>query len=281
MVTNELLAREAKARGLTQEALLEQEIPKRVVTMPDSAVTSLYQGLGDRARGASLEQMRPALRAWLERMTEPELAKMNYVEELMKVATRAEVFLAAPRVQVERTAQDPTFGPAAAPVEIVAFGDFQSLEYARFAQAFGKVRDTFGDRIRLVFKHLPALGPESVSVAEAASCAHAQGKFWAYHDALLAQPGLLDAARQRQVSSDVGLNLPAFDACLDRGEFRGAIRHALDEAERYAILSSPSFLVNGRLAPTPPSFLPPFEFFKRVIEEELLRQARGASPAAR
>jgi protein-disulfide isomerase len=281
MVTNELLAREAKARGLTPEALLKEEIPKRTVTMPDSAVTSLYQGLGDRTRGASLEQMRPALRAWLERMTEPELAKMNYVEELMKVSTRAEVFLAAPRVQVDGAAEDPTLGPATAPVEIVAFGDFQSVEYARFAQAFGKMRDTFGDRIRLVFKHLPALGPESVTVAEAAACAHAQGKFWAYHDAVLAQPGSLDAARLKQVSSDVGLNRPAFDACLDRGEFGRAIRHALDEAERYAIVSSPSFLVNGRLAPTPPSFLPPFEFFKRIIEEELLRQARGASPAGR
>ena len=281
MVTNELLAREAKARGLTPEALLKEEIPKRTVTMPDSAVTSLYQGLGDRTRGASLEQMRPALRAWLERMTEPELAKMNYVEELMKVSTRAEVFLAAPRVQVDGAAEDPTLGPATAPVEIVAFGDFQSVEYARFAQAFGKMRDTFGDRIRLVFKHLPALGPESVTVAEAAACAQAQGKFWAYHDAVLARPGSLDAAGLKQVSSDVGLNRPAFDACLDRGEFGRAIRHALDEAERYAIVSSPSFLVNGRLAPTPPSFLPPFEFFKRIIEEELLRQARGASPAGR
>ena len=276
MVTNELLAREAKARGLTPEALLKEEIPKRTVTMPDSAVTSLYQGLGDRTRGASLEQMRPALRAWLERITEPELAKMNYVEELMKVSTRAEVFLAAPRVQVDRSAQDPALGPAAAAVEIVAFGDFQSVEYARFAQAFGRVRETFGDRIRLVFKHLPALRPESVAVAEAAACAHAQGKFWAYHDALLAQAGPVDAARLKQVSIDVGLDRPAFDACVDRVEFGSAIRHALDEAERYAIVSSPSFLVNGRLAPTPPSFLPPFEFFKRIIEEELLRQTKGA-----
>jgi protein-disulfide isomerase len=214
-------------------------------------------------------------------MTEPELAKMNYVEELMKVSTRADVFLVAPRVEVDRTAQDPTLGPAAAPVEIVAFGDFQSVEYARFAQAFGKVRDTFGDRIRLVFKHLPTLGSESVIVAEAAACAHAQGTFWAYHDAVLAQAGPLDTARLKQVSSAVGLSRPAFDACLDRGEFGNVIRHALDDAERYAITSSPSFLVNGRLAPTPPSFLPPFEFFKRIIEEELLRQARGASPAGR
>ena len=107
MVADELIAREAKARGLTPDALLEQEIPKRVVTMPESAVLALYQGLGDRARGATLEQLKPAIRAWLTTITEPEIAKMSYLEELMKVSTRSTVMLEAPRVKVERSAQDP------------------------------------------------------------------------------------------------------------------------------------------------------------------------------
>ena len=192
MAADELLAREAAARGLTVAALLAEEIPKRIITTPDAAVRSLYEGLGDRARGATLEQMRPALRAWLQRITEPELAKMTYIEELMKVSTRAENFLVAPRVTVERTAQDAALGPATAPVELVAFGDFQNTEYARFARAFGRVRDTFGDRLRLVVKNLPTLGSSSVAAAEAAQCALAQGKFWPYHDALLVPPGIVE-----------------------------------------------------------------------------------------
>jgi protein-disulfide isomerase len=225
--------------------------------------------------------MRPALRAWLARNTEPEVAKMNYVEELMKVSTRAETFLVPPGVQVEHTAQDATLGLATAPVEIVAFGDFQSPDYARLAQAFGRVRDMFGDRIRLVFKNLPVIGPESVAAAEAAQCANAQGKLWAYHDALLAQQRAIDIGRLKQTASEVGLNRDAFDGCVDRGEFRERIRQAMAEAGRYGIQASPSFLVNGRLAPDPPAFLPPFEFFKRIIEEELLRQARAGRPIGR
>jgi protein-disulfide isomerase len=275
MVTDELIAREAAQRGLTTEALLAQEIPKRIVTTPESAVLALYQGLGDRARGATLEQLRPALRAWLTRITEPELAKMTYVEELMKVSTKAEVFLEAPRVQVDRTPQDPVLGPATAAIEIVAFGDFDSSEYVRFAQVFGRVRDTFGDRVRFVFKNLPVRGPESVAIAQAAACANAQGKFWAYHDAVIKRTGLLDTANLKQLSNDLGLNRSAFDRCVDRDEMEAAIRQALAEAQRYAISSSPSFLVNGRLAPTPPSFLPPFEFFTRIIEEELLHQSKA------
>ena len=271
MVADELVAREAVARGLTPQALLDQEIPRRIVTAPESAVLALYQSLGDRTRGAALEQMRPALRAWLTRHTEPELAKMNYVEELMKVSTRAEVLLAPPRVRVEHTARDAVLGPEGAPVELVAFGDLQSLEYARFAQAFGKMRETFGDKVRLLFKPLPLSGPESVVAAEAGACANGQGKFWAFHDAIIVQPGRLDADRLKQIAGGAGLDRGAFDACFDGGRFKSAIRQALDEAERYAVTSSPRFLVNGALAPPPPPFLPPFEFLKRIIEEELLR----------
>jgi protein-disulfide isomerase len=274
IVGNELLAREAAARGMTVDALLAEEIPKRRIAMPDAAVRSLYESLGDRTRGASLDQMRPALRAWLERMTEPEIARMSYVEELMKVSTRADVLLEPPRVQVKRTAQDATLGPDGALVEIVAFGDFQSAPYARFAQAFGKVRDTFGDRVRFRFKNLAMLGAASAAAAEGAQCAKAQGRFWAYHDALLAQAGALDAARLKQTATDAGLDRETFGSCLDRGDYRDVTRQAANEAGEYGITSSPSFLINGRLAPDPPPFLPPFDFFKRIIEEELSKLAR-------
>lgn len=273
MVNDDLLAREAAARGLTTEALLAEEIPKRVVALPDSAVASLYQGLGDSTRGATLDQMRPAIRAWLAKHTEPELAKMSFIEELKKVSTSAEISLAAPRVPVERSTHDVSIGPATAAVEIVAFGDFQSVDYSRLAQGFGGVRTTFGDRVRFVFKNLPSLGPESVAAAEAGLCANAQGKFWEYHDALVV-PGRLDAARIKESAKAVGLNGEKFANCVDRGEFRDAVSKGLEEAERYGIRSSPSFLVNGRLAPPPPPFLSPFDFFKRLVEEELALLAR-------
>ena len=276
LVADELLAREAAARGISVQALLDEEIPRRIVPMPDTAVVSLYQGLGENARGASLEQMRPALRAWLERVTEPELARMNYLEELMKVSTRAELFLEPPRVVVERSAQDAALGPESAPVELVVFGDLRSPEYARFAQAFGRVRETYGNRVRLVFKHLP-MGPESLAAAEAALCAAAQEQFWRYHDALLAERGALSAPLMKKTAAAAGLAAATFDECLDSGRVRGLLQQALDEAGRYDIRISPSFLVNGRLTPEPPQFLPPGEFFTRVIEEELFRQSREAA----
>ena len=155
LVAEALIAHEADAQGLTPDALLEREIPPRIVEMPESAVRSLYADVGTAARGASYEQMEPALRAWLERVTARELARMNYLEELTAVSINAALALDAPRVAVERTPQDARLGPQTAPVELVVFGDFQNADYGRFTAAFGRVRETYGDRVRIVFKHLP------------------------------------------------------------------------------------------------------------------------------
>jgi len=276
LVHAELLAREAASRQLTVDALLAEELPTRTVPLPDTAVTSLYQSLGDRARGASIEQLRPALREWLARKVEPELAKMSYLEELTKVSTRADIVLDAPSVTVEHPADDPAIGPATAPVEVVMFGDFQDAAYARYALTVPRVRDLFGARVRFVFKHFPANDPASIHAAEAAACANLQGKFWLFHDTLLGTAGALDASRFKRVASEVGLNRPTFDACLDGEQMRERLGQALEETRRYDIPAAGSLLVNGRLAPEPPAFLPPFEFFKRLVEEELARQARAA-----
>lgn len=275
LVADELIAREAEFQDLTPEALLEREIPPRIVEMPESAVRSLYADVGTAARGASYEQMEPALRAWLERVTARELARMNYLEELTAVSTNAELALDPPRIAVERTVQDAALGPETAPVELIVFGDFQSADYARFAAVFGRVRETYGDRVRIVFKHLPPPdNPASLQAAQAAQCANLQGRFWPFHDALLSRPALLDVVRLRQAAGEAGLDADRFSACLSSGAARRIIMEALEEAIRYGLHTSPSFLVNGRLAPEPPPFLPSFEFFTRLVEEELLRESR-------
>ena len=276
MVNDALLSREAATRGVTVDALLKEELPKRTIPLPDNALTTLYQSLGSRTRGASLDQLRPALREWLARKVEPDLAKMSYIEELTKVSTRADVLLSAPRTDVQHAADDPALGPATAPVELVIFGDFQNPTYARYALTLPRVRELFGARLRVVFKHFPANDPASIAAAMAAACANVQGKFWQFHDTLLGEAGALDTARFKKVATDVGLDSARFDGCVDREETRDRIGQALEETGHYVLPGTPSLLVNGRLAPDPPPFLPPFEYFKRLVEEELARQAREA-----
>ncbi|HMX61925.1 MAG TPA: aminotransferase class I/II-fold pyridoxal phosphate-dependent enzyme [Candidatus Sumerlaeota bacterium] len=117
-----------------------------------------------------------------------------------------------------------------------------------------------------------AAGPKEFMEA----CANLQGRFWAFHDTLLGAAGALDTARFKKVGADVGVDRARFDACVDGEQTRDRIGRALEEARRYDIPGPGAILVNGRLAPEPPAFLPPFEYFKRLVEEELARQAREA-----
>lgn len=277
MATAALLAREAESRQTTVDALLADEVPKRVIAMPDTALTALYESLGERTRGAPLEKMRPALRAWLERKTEPELAKMAYVEELVKTSTWKEIVLLGPAVTVERSPRDPVRGSTSAAVVLDVFGDLQSPDYVRLARAFDRVVETYGARVGLVFKLLPAFGEPSALVAEAGACAHAQGRFWPFHDSA-ARPAVLDARRLKAIPDEAGLDQRAFDQCVRDGAFRDRARDAAAEAARYGLSVTPSVLVNGRLAPAPPPFLPAYEYLTRLIEEELQRLARAARP---
>jgi protein-disulfide isomerase len=279
LVHAELIAREAAARGTTVEALLAEEIPKRRIPMPDVAVAAVYRSLGDRSRGVTLEALQPAIRAWLADVSEPELARLGLVEELMKVSTKAEVRLAAPETVVAVEAAEPASGPASAPAQLVVFGDLHSLEYATLARAFPRIRETFGARLRLVFKHLPSSSILSETASRAGACAHAQGRFWEFHDATVTTPGLLDTARLKRIAGEAGLARATFDACLDGEAFTDLAPRSIAEAARYAVQSSPALLMNGVLAPPAPAFLPPFEYLQRLIEEALAR--RAAKPGGR
>jgi protein-disulfide isomerase len=127
----------------------------------------------------------------------------------------------------------------------------------------------FGGRVRFVFRNRPTLGAASMSAAEAALCANAQERFWPYHDALLAAGG----AGIKEAVAKAGLDGDAFSTCIERRDFRDAVVKANEEADQYGIDAVPSVLANGRLAPSPPPFLTPYEYFKLLIEEELGRVA--------
>ena len=90
---------------------------------------------------------------------------------------------------------------------------------------------------------LPA-HPQARPAAEAGQCAHEQGQFWAYHDALFAQapevPDYLELAQR------LHLNTQAFDDCLLSAQAKAAVSKDLEEAQRLGLGGTPAFFVNGR-----------------------------------
>ena len=103
------------------------------------------------------------------------------------------------------------------------------------------------------------------AAAEAAQCAHAQGKFWEYHDKLFENQGALQNENLKQYADDLGLDADDFGECLGSERFREDVTQDLREGSTYGVRGTPAFFVNGRFL----SGNQPFDAFAKIIDEEL------------
>ena len=103
--------------------------------------------------------------------------------------------------------------------------------------------------------------------AEAAQCAHEQGKFWEYHDKIFANQRAIKDENLKQYAVDLGLDADKFNDCLDSGKYREAIQAEMKVGQEAGVTGTPAFFVNGRFL----SGAQPFDAFKKIIDEELAR----------
>jgi protein-disulfide isomerase len=133
--------------------------------------------------------------------------------------------LEAPRYTVPTTC-DPVRGNPAAPVTIVEFSDYQCPFCARVNPTLARIRETYGDRVKIVFKDYPLPNhPQAPKAAEAARCAGEQNKYWEMHDAMFANQRALEVPMLKQTARAIGLDGGAFDQCIDSNKRRRSERH--------------------------------------------------------
>jgi len=153
-----------------------------------------------------------------------------------------------------RTPNDPlAMGKVDAPVVMVAYSEFQCPFCGKFA------RDTeptlvkkFVDQgtLRIEWRDFPYLGPESTTAAHGGRAAAAQGKFWAFHDALFADPapvngGKLTPAYLAGVAKDLGLDVVRFSQDLSSPQTAAAVQQDFKEGQSIGVTGTPAFLING------------------------------------
>jgi protein-disulfide isomerase len=133
------------------------------------------------------------------------------------------------------------------------------------------VFDTYGDRIRLIYREYPLPNhPNARPSSEAGLCANEQGKFWTYHDKLFANQRRLGGADLKQYAVELGLDASRFNACLDSHKYAKQIDADIEAANEAGVNGTPAFFINGRAL----SGAQPFEEFKKVIDDELAAKKR-------
>jgi protein-disulfide isomerase len=170
----------------------------------------------------------------------------------------------------------PSKGPEDAPVTLVEFSDFQCVYCRKFWQeTLPRIDERYiqPGKVRFVYRHLAILGEASVLAAKAAACAHDQGKFWEYHDALFrnSSPLGFTASRLKWHASRSGLDERTFTACLDSGKQAKRVKEETMQARALGANGTPSFLINGQLL----IGAYPFEVFQQALDATLAAPRHG------
>lgn len=172
-------------------------------------------------------------------------------------------------------ADDPVIGSADAPVTIVEFSDFQCPFCASFYNdTFSQIKSQYIDtgKVRLVYRDYPlGFHQQAQEAAEAAQCAHVQGKFWEMHDKIFANgtewQGDDTTAKNafKRYAGEIGLSAATFASCIDNGEQTAEVRNDLLVGNSNKVNGTPGFFINGRIV----SGAQPFNVFQGIIDQLL------------
>jgi protein-disulfide isomerase len=172
---------------------------------------------------------------------------------------------AAPVDAIYRVPVDglPSLGNPQALVTIVAFTDYQCPFCKRADATITQLRAAYGDQVRIVVAEKPLpMHDRARPAALAALAASAQGAFEKMHARLFA--GALDDASITAAATDLGLDLPRFEA--DRaGSAVAALAQAGALADKLGVRGTPSFFINGRRLVG----AQPIEAFRAILDERL------------
>lgn len=130
---------------------------------------------------------------------------------------------------------------------LVEYADFACPYCARAHKALTDLQRQHGERLTLVYRHLPLtdLHPFAQPAAEAAEAAGAQGKFWEMHDALFENQGMLDEDTLPALAANLQLDAERFRSEFEDGRHRARVQADMQEAHGAGARGTPTFFING------------------------------------
>jgi protein-disulfide isomerase len=165
--------------------------------------------------------------------------------------------------------KSPVLGKADAPVTIVEFSDFQCPYCKRVEPSLKQIRDTYGDKVRLVWKHEPLpFHPRARPAAELSLEARAEKGdkgFWDAHDKLFDMQPKLEDADLESAANELKLDVAKVKAAIKDGKYKKDIDADMEMGDDVNASGTPHFFINGRRLVG----AQPFEKFKAIIDDEL------------
>lgn len=176
------------------------------------------------------------------------------------------------------TAADHIRGNKNAKVTLIEYSDFECPFCKNFAPTTQELLKTYGDKIRLVYRHYPLpFHQNAQKEAEASECIASLGGndvFWNYVDTIFARTTsngtgfALD--KLGPLAAELGINQQKFQNCLDSGKYEKLVKDSIAEGSSAGVSGTPStFVINSRGESQIVVGAQPIDSFKTVVDKAL------------
>jgi protein-disulfide isomerase len=201
------------------------------------------------AADLTVEQIEKIVRDYLLR--EPQVV-FDALQELQRqeaaaTAARQKAAIAANQKKLLDDPLTPVGGNPKGDVTLVEFFDYRCTYCRRVVSSVRELLDEDGD-LRVVFKDMPVLGPDSVRAARAALASRKQDGYVPFHFALMASDDLSPAGI-RAVAKSVGLDPDRLEADMDAPEVNAVLEANYALAHELGIEGTPAFVIGDQLIP--------------------------------
>lgn len=154
------------------------------------------------------------------------------------------------RDALERDAATPVGGNPKGDVTVVEFFDYRCGYCKKALPGVQELLKTDAN-VRMVFKDLPILGPDSVTAARAALAAWniAPDKYVPLHIALMQARGELSEARVLDIAKGVGIDPGKLKTAMADPRIEAQLKRNAELAQTLKIGGTPAFVIGGKLVP--------------------------------
>jgi protein-disulfide isomerase len=261
-----LFDKAAKKAGLSRAKWEAREIDAKVPPVDEEQVKKMSSQFMNQP-GITPEQAVKNARDGLTNQAK-QMQRYTVYQELAK-ATPVEMMIVrpeAPRINVAYSAANPSRGQAKAPVTLVEFTDYQCPYCSRAQGTLKEIEAAHPKDLKVVNRQFPLpFHNRAKPSAEAALCAHEQGKYWEFRDKLFGNQQALEDTDYRKYAKEIGLNESKFDKCLTSHKYAAQVDADIADGQKYGVTGTPAFFINGEMI----SGAQPKEAFEQAVQTAL------------
>lgn len=139
-------------------------------------------------------------------------------------------------------------GDVHAPVEIMQFGDYESVDCAKANEVVASLLETYAGKVKFIFRHFPQLKihQKAHKAAEAAIAAGQEGKFWEMHKEIFSHQRNLGIISLKSYAKEIGTTNKKFLDELISGTYGWQVQGDLQEGIKMGVTKLPAFFINGK-----------------------------------